>query len=94
MPSVIDRLQHAWNAFTNPESRNVYTDYGISTSYRPDRVRLTRGNERSLVTSVYNRIALDVAAISIEHVKLDANNRYLSSIRSGLNNCLDRKSVV
>lgn len=63
-------------------------DLGASYSTRPDRTRFTRGNERSIVTSVYNRIALDVAAIDIQHVRLDENNRFLSVINSGLNNCL------
>lgn len=86
-----DRLKHAWNAFTNkdptPEYRsNVY--YGSSYTYRPDRPRFTRGNERSIVTSVYNRIAMDVAAITINHVRLDENGRFSSVIDSSLNTCL------
>lgn len=81
------RLKHAWNAFTNGPTRS-YQDYGSSYGYRPDRPRLTRGNERSIVTSVYNRIALDVSSISVQHVRLDENNRFLSVIDSGLNGCL------
>lgn len=81
------RLKHAWNAFTNGSTRS-YQDYGSSYGYRPDRARLTRGNERSIVTSVYNRIALDVSSISVQHVRLDENNRFLSAIDSGLNGCL------
>ena len=83
-----DRLKHAWNAFLNKEPTSFYRDIGISHSYRPDRPRLTRGNERSIVTSVYNRIALDAAAINVQHVRLDENNRFLSVIESGLNGCL------
>ena len=83
-----DRLKHAWNAFLNKDPTSFYRDIGISHSYRPDRPRLTRGNERSIVTSVYNRIALDVAAINVQHVRLDENNRFLSVIDSGLNGCL------
>lgn len=83
-----DRLKHAWNAFLNKDPTSFYRDIGISHSYRPDRPRLTRGNERSIVTSVYNRIALDAAAINVQHVRLDENNRFLSVIDSGLNGCL------
>lgn len=83
-----DRLKHAWNAFLNKDPTSFYRDIGISHSYRPDRPRLTRGNERSIVTSVYNRIALDTAAINVQHVRLDENNRFLSVIDSGLNGCL------
>ena len=87
MPSFVDRLQHAWNAFTNPVQQNQ-NYYGGISSYRPDRPRFSRGNERSIVTSVYNRIALDVTAISIKHVRLDKNGRFCDVIESGLNNCL------
>lgn len=88
MASFMDRLQHAWNAFTNPtdvlkSSYNVY-----SSSYRPDRVRLTRGNERSIITAIYNRLSLDVASISIQHAKVDDNGHYVESIDSSLNQCL------
>lgn len=82
------RLKHAWNAFLSREPTSYYQSPGRGYSYRPDRPRLTRGNERSIVTSVFNRIALDAAAISIKHVKLDDNGRFVSSVDSGLNNCL------
>lgn len=83
------RLKHAWNAFLNKDpSIGYHHSTGGSWTNKPDRVRFTRGNERSIVTSVYNRIALDVAAISIQHVRLDENNRYIETIQSGLNNCL------
>lgn len=81
------RLKHAWNAFTGNSQLN-YSSLGASYSYRADRPRLSRGNERSIVTSVYNRIALDVAALNIQHVRLDKNGRFLSVITDGLNNCL------
>lgn len=81
------RLKHAWNVFTG-NIRTEYQNLGYSYSYRPDRIRLTRGNERSIVTSVYNRIALDVAALNIQHVRLDENGRFLSVIHDGLNSCL------
>lgn len=83
----IDRLQHGWNAFMNNRDPTAFNN-GPSYYYRPDRPRLTRGNERSIVTSVYNRIALDVAAINIQHVKLDDNDRFKEVIHSGLNECL------
>lgn len=83
-----NRLQHAWNAFMNRSPTNYYRDIGGSYTYRPDRIRLARRNERSIVTSVYNRIALDVSAIDVKHVKLDENNRFKEEVDSGLNNCL------
>ena len=84
---VLDRLRHGWNAFMNRDP-TYRQDLGPSYYYRPDRPRFTRGNERSIVTSVYNRIALDVSAISIQHVRLDENGRFLSTIDSDLNKCL------
>lgn len=81
------RLKHAWNAF-NGNAHMDYQNLGMSYSYRPDRPRLSRGNERSIVTSVYNRIALDVAALKIQHIRLDENERFVSVIQDGLNNCL------
>ncbi len=88
-----DRLKHAWNAFMNKDPTNQYNN-GPSYSSRPDRVRLTRGAERSIVTSVYNRISLDAAAIDIKHVRLDENDRYLEEIKSGLNNCLTLEANI
>lgn len=81
------RLKHAWNAF-NGNDRMDYRNLGMSYSYRADRPRLSRGNERSIVTSVYNRIALDVASLKIQHIRLDKNERFISVIQDGLNNCL------
>lgn len=86
--SFTSRLKHAWNAFFNKDPTDYYKNVGTSYTYRPDRPRLTRGNERSIVTSVYNRLALDTSSVSIQHVRLDENNRFLSVIDSGLNNCL------
>lgn len=90
MPSLGTRLQHAWNVLRNKEAieARYRPDMGVSYSYRPDRPRLSRGNERSLVTSVYNRIALDAAATTIQHVKLDSDGRYEKEIDDGLNYCL------
>ena len=84
---VLDRLRHGWNAFMNRDP-TYRQDLGPSYYYRPDRPRFTRGNERSIVTSVYNRIALDASAITIQHVRLDENGRFLSTIDSDLNKCL------
>lgn len=89
-----DRLQHAWNAFVNKDPTRDYWGYGMSYSTRPDRVRFSGGNERSIVTSVYNRIALDVAALEIVHAKLDQDDRYLNYIDSGLNNCLTLEANI
>lgn len=83
------RIKKAWNAFLNRDPPEVrYVDLGSSYSYRPDRPRFTRGNERSIVTSVYNRIALDVSDIQIRHVQMDNNDRYTDTVNSGLNKCL------
>lgn len=84
------RVKRLWNAFTNrdPTTNYSYSSMGSSYSYRPDRPRFTRGNERSIITSIYNRIALDVAAIEIRHARLDDSGRYKEDINSGLNNCL------
>lgn len=82
------RLRHAWNAFRNRDPTEQFRDVGPGYYYRPDRVRLTRGNERSIVTSIYNRIAIDVASVDIKHCRLDDNERIVSEIDSGLNSCL------
>ena len=83
------RLRHAWNAFTsNKDPTRAYMNIGNGYGYRPDRPRFSMGNERSIVTSVFNRIALDVAAIDIKHIRLDKNGRFLETIDSALNNCL------
>ena len=82
------RLRHAWNAFRNRDPTEQVKDIGSGYYYRPDRVRLTRGNERSIVTSIYNRIAIDVASIDIKHCRLDDNGRFVSVIDSDLNSCL------
>lgn len=90
----VDRLIHGWNAFKNrdPTPRQVY--YGSGYSYRADRPRLSRGNERSIVNSIYNRIALDVAAININHCQLDKNGRFKEIVDSGLNSCLNLEANI
>ena len=90
----MDRIQRGWNAFKNRDPTTEYRDTGLGYTYRPDRVRFTRGNERSIVTSVYNRIALDVAAINIQHVQLDDNNRFTNVVESGLNSCLNLEANI
>lgn len=88
MPTLGDRLLHAWNAFRNRDPTVPSYQYGVGTSYKPDRFRFTYGKDRSIVTSVLNRISLDAASVSIEHVKLDENDRYVETVKSGLNECL------
>jgi hypothetical protein len=93
--SIGSRLKHAWNAFiTNRDPTRYIQSLGPGFSSRPDRPRLSRGNERTIVTSIYNRIALDVAAISIKHCRLDDNGRYVSEVNSGLNNCLNLEANI
>lgn len=92
--TLSSRLKHAWNAFTERDPTRYYPNVGMGYAYRPDRPRLSRGNERSIVTSVYNRIALDAAAINIQHVRLDENERFLEVIPSGLNSCLNLEANI
>lgn len=92
--SIGARLQHAWSAFRNKDPAIRYGDIGPGYGYRPDRVRFTRGNERSIVTSVYNRITLDASAINIYHARLDDNNRFTEIIESGLNTCLTLEANI
>jgi len=86
MPTFFERLQHSWNAFRGRDRPSSYT--GPASYYRPDQIRLRVGNDRSLITAIYNRIAMDVASNKIEHVKLDENGRYKENVPDGLNNCL------
>ena len=87
-PTLINRLKNSWNAFRNRDPTMFYNEPGMSYTYRPDRVRFSRGNERSIVTSVYNKIAMDVAAVDIHHCRIDANGRYIEDMDSDLNTCL------
>ena len=98
MASIRQRLQHAWNAFRNNRdptddigavyNRTSPMGIGYASSTRPDRARLTRGKERSIITAIYNRIAVDTAAVKIKHVKVNENGRYKETMKSGLNDCL------
>lgn len=92
--SIFTRVKRGWNAFMNkdPTTRRNMFDYG--TGLRPDRMRFTRGNERSIVTAVFNRIAIDVAQIDIRHCKLDENERFLEVIKSDMNNCFELEANI
>lgn len=92
--SFSSRVKRAWNVFMNRDPTPQYHNYGIGYSARPDRIRFTRGNERTIVTSVYNRIALDVAAVNIQHARLDEDDRFLEVISSGLNSCLNLRANI
>lgn len=93
--SFWDRVQVGWNAFKNNRDPTIrYQDIGPGYSIRPDRPRLTRGNERSIVTAIYNRIALDAASITIKHCRLDDNGRFNEVIDSELNRCLNLEANV
>jgi hypothetical protein len=95
--SLGSRVQSAWNAFFNKDPTTDISntiDIGAGYASRPDRVKFTRGNEKSIVTAVFNRIALDASAISIEHVRLDDNGRYIYSMDSKLNNCLTLEANI
>lgn len=86
---LADRLQHAWNSFKDNDTMNYFNDYGPTSYYRPDRVRIKAGNERSIITSITNRISLDVSAIKIIHAELDENERFKQKVKSGLNYCFN-----
>ena len=93
--SVGNFLIHSWNIFNNREptkNKDYYSRY--SNSVKPDRIKLSRGQERSVINSIYNRIAVDCASVKIEHCKVDENDRYVSSIKSGLNNCLNLEANI
>lgn len=92
--NFITRVKNAWNVFRNKDP--TFGSKGVGTGYmfRPDRPRFSRGNERTIITSVYNRIALDVSAVDIRHVRLDGDGKYISDINSGLNNCLSLEANI
>lgn len=97
----LKRVKRAWNLLDqvenfdgSPESYSNYTSYGAGYSVRPDRFRLTRSNDKTIISSIYNRIAIDVAAVSMKHVKVDQNGRYLEDIVSGLNTCLTLEANI
>ena len=90
----VERIRNSWNAFRNRDPTIFYNEPGMSYTYRPDRVRFSRGNERSIVTSVYNKIAMDVAAVDIRHCRIDQNGRYIEDVNSDLNNCLTLEANI
>lgn len=92
--TIGSRLKHAFNAFMNRDPTRYYRNLGSSYSSRPDRPVFTRGNEKSIVTSVYNRIALDVADITIKHCRVDEEGRYMCDINSSLNECLNLEANI
>lgn len=95
MPSILERLQHAWNAFNNKDPTNrtaIY--YGGGSTYRPDRIRYTRGNDRSMFAPILNRIATDAANIDIKHVRLDEEGRFKEEMNSGLNEALNVEANI
>ena len=93
-PTLMDRLKNSWNAFRNRDPTIFYNEPGMSYTYRPDRVRFSRGNERSIVTSVYNKIAMDVASVDIRHCRIDKNGRYTEDIDSDFNRCLTLEANI
>lgn len=88
------RLKHAWNSFFNKDPTMRFKEVGAGYFYKPDHLWLKTYNERSIVNAVYNRIALDVAAISIRHVRIDDEDRFLEIIKSGLDNCLSLSANI
>lgn len=92
--NLMTRLKHSWNAFMNRDPTNVFSDIGSGYSNRPDRPRLTRGNERTIVTAIFNRIAMDGASVSINHCRIDENGRYIGTIDSALNRCLNLEANI
>lgn len=94
MANFIERLKHSWNAFRGRDRPAPVYSYGDPSWTRPDRVKLRSGSERTIITAIYNRIAMDVASHKIEHVKIDKNGRYMEDIQSNLNNCLTLEANI
>ena len=94
MPTIKERLQHAWNAFNGRDRPISYTDYGPSSSYRPDKRRSFRGADRSIISAVYNRIALDAASIDVHHVRVDENGRYRAIINDSLEKIMNLEANI
>ena len=92
--TLMNRLKNSWNAFRNRDPTMFYSEPGISYTYRPDRPRFSRGNERTIATSVFNKIAMDVAAIDIRHCRVDDNGRYIEDIKSDFNECLTLEANI
>lgn len=97
MARISERLKHAWDAFSGQPQTEPKYDQQVNVSYshsRPDRTRLQVSNERSIISSVYTRISIDVAANSIRHVRVDDNDRYLEDLDSGINYCLREEANI
>src|SRR5882757_5723638 len=94
MGKLADRIQSGWNAFMKMDYSYASHDMGPAYGYRPERARLTIGNERSIVSSIYNRIAIDVASVGMQHIRLDKNGQFQEPIDSGLQNCLTTEANV
>jgi len=92
--SILTRIRRAWNIFRSGDDYIDYSDLGVGMGYRPDRINMLLGSERATIASVYNRIGIDVAAISVQHVRTDENGRYVDVIDSGLNNCLTTEANI
>ena len=90
----INRLKHGWNAFMNKDPTPYQTGLGAASYDNPSRPRLTMGNERSIITTIYNRISTDVASVDIEHVVLDNNKRFTGNVEDGLNYCLTTEANI
>lgn len=93
-PTLLTRVKNSWNAFRNRDPTMFYNEPGMSYTYRPDRPRFSRGNERTIATSVFNKIAMDVAAVDIRHCRIDANGRYVEDIKSDFNECLTLEANI
>lgn len=92
--TIGSRVKRAWNAFLNKDPTVIYRNIESGSGYKPDRKRMSRGNERSIVTAVLNKIAIDVASVKIQHVRLDSDGRFIETISSGLNNCLTLEANI
>ena len=93
-PTLMTRIKNSWNAFRNRDPTMFYNEPGMSYTYRPDRPRFSRGNERTIATSVFNKIAIDVAAVDIRHCRIDENGRYIEDIDSDFNECLTLEANI
>lgn len=93
-PTLLTRVKNSWNAFRNRDPTMFHNEPGMSYTYRPDRPRFSRGNERTIATSVFNKIAMDVAAVDIRHCRIDVNGRYVEDIKSDFNECLTLEANI
>lgn len=93
-PTLLTRVKNSWNAFRNRDPTMFYNEPGMSYTYRPDRPRFSRCNERTIATSVFNKIAMDVAAVDIRHCRVDSNGRYIEDIKSDFNECLTLEANI